>query len=1105
MKNKCFLKIFFLSMSILITGVLAPALCFSQEVKNALLIANNNYQGSIPSLAESVKKARDLKLALESIGFKCTIVENADRERMEDALFNFGEKCKTEGGIAFFHYGGHAVQMDGMNYLLPARTSLKSMGQVRGKCMNVNNLMENMKGDANIVVLDSCRNNPFGSGTRGGAKRGLAAIDTKIKNSIIVYSADSDEEAEDGVFTPILTQYITEPNVSITELLIKVRNEVLDKTGDQQEPAEYGKLLGQVYLAGRDSGIASKTLKGFLDVSTYTLASVMIDNEYAGEVEGFSQKRFEIASGTHRIKLKYKDGKTENTRVVIKSEKTEKLSFQYLSQEQIKLSVELASKYLKGIGGVAKDGAKAFEYAKIAADVGEAEGEYFVGYCFEAGLGVSKDEAEALKWYTKAQKKGNGDAMWKLGTFYHYGKGKIKQDYKEAQKLYEKAIKSNCSEEGIQNSRDGLKELKELIAKAKNKGKKEETEKAEEDEGWNDSAYVGYGISNPEVVVNSMHSGSIESIAYSPDGTYLATASRDKTIKLWEVETGRLLRTLTGHTKSVSAVCCSPDGKYIASGSDDETIKIWDARSGNCVKTFKGDGDICSVAYSPDGAYLASSSSKDKTIKLWDVASEICIKTFQGHTDYIASTAYSPDVAYLASGSKDKTIKIWDIKSGNCVKTFEGRKGDILSVAYSPDGTYLASASKDKAIKIWDVATNSCVKTLIGDSYSVDVVVYSPNGKYLASSGLDGVKLWEVSKNRYKKIGKRGVVAYSPDGAYLSSAYSEITICKVPSGKCIKNICRSSYSVSSVTYDPKGEYIISSSSGGTKVWNALKGEYVKKIRGSDYVVYSPDGKYSVGISGSDVYLQKVETGERIKEFKGHTERVNSVCYSATGTYLASASDDKTVKIWNVETGKCIATLTGHTEKVNTVIALNYEWWFVSVSSDNTIKRWKVCIWEDDSFECTATYYGHTGGINSIAHSPDISYIASGSSDNTIKILSDYTLTCKKTLTGHTGSVNSVCYSPDRTYLISGSNDGTIKFWNASTGELLATMVNLKDDEWLTYTPEGFFAGSKWAVKNLVHIVDGMQTVSIDQMFDFFYRPDLVSAKLRGEDIPQLRY
>ena len=133
------MKKLFITFILLVMVVFAA---FPQEAKNALLIANNNYSGSIPPLTEPVGEARDLKRALESIGFSVIIVENADRERMEDVLFSFKEKCKNDGGIAFFHYGGHAVQIDGVNYLLPARTSLDRIGQVRGKCVNVNNLMK---------------------------------------------------------------------------------------------------------------------------------------------------------------------------------------------------------------------------------------------------------------------------------------------------------------------------------------------------------------------------------------------------------------------------------------------------------------------------------------------------------------------------------------------------------------------------------------------------------------------------------------------------------------------------------------------------------------------------------------------------------------------------------------------------------------------------------------------------------------------------------------------------------------------------------------------------------------------------------------------------
>ena len=191
MKKRSFLSFFFI-----LICTLSPVFIFSQEVKNALLIANNNY--TLVPLTEPVQEARNLKHALESIGFNVTLVENANRESMEDALFNFKEKSEKEGGIAFFHYGGHAVQIDGLNYLLPANTKLDNISQVRFKCVNVENLMESMQGAINIVVLDSCRNNPFSSGERGGATtRGLVAVKKQPHNSIIIYSAHADETAQE--------------------------------------------------------------------------------------------------------------------------------------------------------------------------------------------------------------------------------------------------------------------------------------------------------------------------------------------------------------------------------------------------------------------------------------------------------------------------------------------------------------------------------------------------------------------------------------------------------------------------------------------------------------------------------------------------------------------------------------------------------------------------------------------------------------------------------------------------------------------------------------------------------------------------------------------
>ncbi len=258
------------------------------------------------------------------------------------------------------------------------------------------------------------------------------------------------------------------------------------------------------------------------------------------------------------------------------------------------------------------------------------------------------------------------------------------------------------------------------------------------------------------------HKSDVTSVSYSPDGKYIASGSRDKTIKLWDVNTGNCIKTFSGHTYGVMSVSYSPDGKYLASGARDNTIKIWDVNTGNYLKTFgheyvetviraEGceittinlDSVVCSVSYSPDGKYLASGSGSNK-IKIWDVNRGNCIKTFLGHNDDVNSVSYSPDGKYLASGSADKTIKIWDVNRGNCIKTFSVHNDDVESVSYSPDGKYLASGSY-KEIKIWDVNTGNCLKTFSGHTNSVWSVSYSPDGKYLASGSWDGtIKLWEV-------------------------------------------------------------------------------------------------------------------------------------------------------------------------------------------------------------------------------------------------------------------------------------------------------------------------------------------------------------------------
>lgn len=287
-------KVIFLAVATLI--YLTP--CLAQEARNALLIANGEYSSDIGNLETPIPEAEALKSVLDELGFTTTIVKNAGRTEILEILDEFRTKTKSEGGIAFFHYGGHAVQYNGRNYILPVDSNIPDEERLLTRAVESKEIMASMNADANIIILDSCRNSPFSDNTRGSTTRGLIATTESPKNSIIVYSAAAGCTAQDGVFTPILTKKIAEKGKSFSDVLIETRKSVHEQTNGQQQPWEYGSLTSKIYLAGRDVVTPDMFKSEDADMRIERIyANLEITSEIAGELYIDGQSYGKILAG----------------------------------------------------------------------------------------------------------------------------------------------------------------------------------------------------------------------------------------------------------------------------------------------------------------------------------------------------------------------------------------------------------------------------------------------------------------------------------------------------------------------------------------------------------------------------------------------------------------------------------------------------------------------------------------------------------------------------------------------------------------------------------------------------------------------------------------
>jgi WD40 repeat protein len=451
------------------------------------------------------------------------------------------------------------------------------------------------------------------------------------------------------------------------------------------------------------------------------------------------------------------------------------------------------------------------------------------------------------------------------------------------------------------------------------------------------------------------HGEAIRKIAFFRDeeGTRLAVAGADSLIKVWNLgldSTGTITSeptiTLTGR----NSVAFSPDGEYLAAPTSNNEVKIWD-KEGKEVRTLRGHTrTVYDIVFSPGGGRLATGSG-DHTIKIWNADSGDELTTLHGHADSVFATAFSPDSRYLITAGQDKTIKIWSIFGELATECVCG----VRQVAFDSKGDRLAAAS-GRTITLWNVTSNELLPTL-SDSTQVYSLAFDPNDpNYLATAGEDGtVKIWDLISRTViltltgHTTSATNYVAYSPDGKHLAAASEDKTavIWDIESGQQVAQLEGHTDALEGVIFSPDGKFLATASDDETaRLWT-IEGQpaftFTNHTNGLRDLAFSPDGTKLATAGDTTARVWDVQNGQPIITFTSHTDWVYGVAFNRDGTRLATTGADKTIRIWNIKSEPYVTQfiLTGHSGAIRSVAFDPNNQYLASGSDDRTVRLYPL--------------------------------------------------------------------------------------------------------------------------------------------------------------------
>jgi WD40 repeat protein len=587
------------------------------------------------------------------------------------------------------------------------------------------------------------------------------------------------------------------------------------------------------------------------------------------------------------------------------------------------------------------------------------------------------------------------------------------------------------------------------------------------------------------------HEHSVMSVAFDPEGRRIVSGSQDKTVRVWDTETGAQIARLNGHDGWVASVAFAPDGRRIVSGSIDKTVRVWDPETGAQVARLDDSHEgVVAVSFDLEGRRILSGTMY-REVGIWDAETGSMIARFSrlSGPDYYVQRG--PQGLRLVRGSNDGTAMIWDAEDYVELHRLFGEEAPVHRVAFDPHGRRIAAGFRDGTVVVWNAETGAKIAELDGHEGTVHSVAFAPDGRRIVSGSSDQtVRVWDASTGApiTRFDGHDGpvlAVAFAPDGRRIVSGSSDqmVRVWDAEAGAQISRLDGAEGPVSAVAFAPDGRRIVSGSDNGTvRVWDAEAGDRIAQIVGQEAPVqrmaFDPHGRrIAAGLRDGTVLVLDAETGAKITRFDGHQSAVDRIAFDAEARRISSGSEDGTVLVWDAETGALLARPDRHQGAVLSVAFEPDGRRIVSESRDKSLRVFdaetgaqiarldghaclahrvasgadgrRIVSWTDEagalqvrdgeSGALVARFARNYHATSNVAFDPERRRIAGSEFGAWVRVWDAETNDLIIQLDGHDSRVECVAFDPEGRRIVSGSYDTTLRVWDSVTGAQIARL------------------------------------------------------------------